>query len=116
MLTPFFVAIKNKTFKIMRVSSLTARTHTFDVVDRRAGTTEKDVTVENYFKSKYNIALQWPELPLLETGKKEVFYPMECCVMDKGQKYPFKLDEAQVCSDVFSTEEAFAKMYNRLRV
>lgn len=98
-----FLGIKNKTFKIQRVSNFTARTYKFDVVDRKAGTTQKDITVEQYFKSKYNLALQFPELPLLETSKKGVLYPMECCVMAKGQKYPFKLDEQQVCAHAFST-------------
>ena len=54
----------------MRVSSLNAKTHTFDVTDRKTGTTEKNVTVENYFKRKYGVALQWPELPLIDTVKK----------------------------------------------
>ncbi|MCJ1470295.1 hypothetical protein MMC07_008940 [Pseudocyphellaria aurata] len=88
-------AIKNKVHKIHRVSDLTARTHTFDVVDRASGVTHKDMTVEDYFKEKYHLALEFPELPLLQMRKKEVYYPMECCVMDKGQKYPFKLDEHQ---------------------
>lgn len=109
----FFLDIKNKIHKIHRVSEFTARTYKFDVLDRNTGQTRPNVTVEQYFKDKYNLALQWPELPLLETGRKNVFYPMECCVMEKGQKYPYKLDEAQVCVYVRFplTEETLAKMY-----
>lgn len=96
--------------KIHRVSDLTARTHRFDVFDRASNTTQKDVTVEDYFKDKYNLALQWPELPLLEMRKKGVYYPMECCVMDKGQKYPYKLDEQQVCVHVFFSRRSFSNV------
>lgn len=40
--------------------------------------------------------LEFPDLPLIEVGKKGTMYPMEICHMGKGQKYPYKLDEAQV--------------------
>lgn len=40
--------------------------------------------------------LEYPDLPLIEVGKKGTMYPMEICHMGKGQKYPYKLDEAQV--------------------
>lgn len=88
------------------MSDLTARTYVFDVYDRASNTTEKDVTVEDYFRTKYAVHLQWPELPLLETGRKNVYYPMECCLMDKGQKYPYKLDEQQVRVYVFTTRRS----------
>lgn len=101
-----FLAIKSKTWRIHRVANFSARTYTFDVRNRQTGIITPNVTVEDYFNDKYGIALQWPELPLLEMTKKDVYYPMECCVMDKGQKYPYKLDEAQVCAHVFTARRS----------
>lgn len=64
--------------------------------NRSTGQVEKDVTVEQYFQKRYNVFLEFPDLPLIEVGKKGTMYPMEICHMGKGQKYPYKLDEAQV--------------------
>lgn len=64
--------------------------------NRTTGQVEKDVTVEQYFQRRYNVFLEFPDLPLIEVGKKGTMYPMEVCHMGKGQKYPYKLDEAQV--------------------
>lgn len=64
--------------------------------NRTTGQVEKDVTVEQYFQRRYNVFLEFPDLPLVEVGKKGTMYPMEVCHMRKGQKYPYKLDEAQV--------------------
>lgn len=48
---------------------------------------------------RYNVILQHPNLPLVEvTSKKRVMYPMELCFMQKGQKYPYKLDEKQTAN------------------
>lgn len=64
--------------------------------NKTTGQVEKDVTVEQYFQRRYNVFLEFPDLPLIEVGKKGTMYPMEVCHMGKGQKYPYKLDEAQV--------------------
>lgn len=90
------IGILNKTFKIAKLSEWHARDYKFDLVNKKDGTVTKDCTVEQYFLKRYNLQLEWPLLPLLETTKKGVLYPMECCIMRKGQKYPYKLDEAQV--------------------
>ena len=77
---------------------MTARTYKFDATDKATGETIPEMTVEQYFKKKYNISLEFPDLPLVETNRKGVYYPMEVCHMRKGQKYPYKLDEIQVCA------------------
>lgn len=66
------------------------------MTNRSTGQVEKDVTVEQYFQRRYNVFLEFPDLPLIEVGKKGTMYPMEICHMGKGQRYPYKLDEAQV--------------------
>ena len=55
------------------------------------------MTCAEYFKQKYRVHLDYWQLPLLETTKKDVLIPMEVAFMCKGQRYPFKLNEKQVC-------------------
>jgi eukaryotic translation initiation factor 2C len=88
-------SIARKTFKILRVSDKNSRQYKFDLKERETGEIIPDVSVEEYFKRKYNLALQWPEFPVLETTKKGVVYPMECSIMLGGQRYPYKLTETQ---------------------
>lgn len=57
--------------------------------------------MEEYFKRKYNLTLQYPEFPVLETTKRGVVYPMECSIMLGGQRYPYKLTETQVGISLF---------------
>ena len=64
--------------------------------NRSTGEVEKQITVEQYFQKRYNVFLEFPDLPLVEVGRKQAMYPMEICHMGKGQRYPYKLDEAQV--------------------
>jgi hypothetical protein len=45
---------------------------------------------------KYDFNLLQPYLPVIQTGKKNVMFPPEICFMDKGQRYPHKLDDVQV--------------------
>lgn len=76
--------------------ALTPRTKKFQLKDRTTKEVIKEVTIEQYYLEKYNLRLQEPNLPLVETTKKEVFYPMELCFLTKGQRYPYKLNETQV--------------------
>jgi eukaryotic translation initiation factor 2C len=54
----------------------------------------KTVTVEEYFLQKYNVRLQYPNLPLIDTGKGLI--PMELATLIPMQRYPFKLGPDQV--------------------
>lgn len=47
---------------------------------------------------RYNLRLEHPLLPLVESTKKDVVFPMELCFMPKGQRYPYKLNEDQTAS------------------
>lgn len=57
--------------------------------------TERDISVYDYFRHKYNIRLEFPFLPLVQTSRAGVF-PMEVCVIKPNQKYAYKLDGEQV--------------------
>ncbi|WPG97800.1 Hypothetical protein R9X50_00058100 [Acrodontium crateriforme] len=56
----------------------------------------KKISVAQYFAAEYNIRLQHPDLPLIETAKKGgPALPMEVLTMKENQRYPYKMDERQ---------------------
>lgn len=70
-----------------------ARNVTFEQKDRNTGQS-KTVSVEEYFREKYQIRLRCWQLPLIETDR-DGYMPMEVCVLDSHQKYNYKLDGDQ---------------------
>lgn len=86
---------ESKTWTITRVSNKNAKTHMFDVKNKETGkvTTE---SVFSYYQTKYNVRIDKWQLPLLETQKRDVMFPMELAIMAPAQQYPFKLNETQV--------------------
>lgn len=54
------------------------------------------MSVYEYFHKKYNVYLNKWWLPLIQTQKPNVLFPMEVCVMSEGQRYPYKLNSDQV--------------------
>lgn len=62
----------------------------FDIKGRK-------MSVCDYFAERYNIRLRYPQFPVIETTKKGSYYPMEVCMVDHNQRYPFKLSPDQVC-------------------
>ncbi|WEW55192.1 Protein argonaute [Emydomyces testavorans] len=71
-----------------------AKQYTFDVKDRATGT-KKTMNIYDYFKEKYNIILDYWQLPVVQMTKGSVVYPMELLAVYRAQKYPFKLSEFQ---------------------
>lgn len=65
----------------------TARNVTFDLNGR-------PISVFDYFQEKYKVTLRWGNLPLISTGKNELF-PMEVAYIEPYQRYPFKLNPEQ---------------------
>ena len=89
-----FIA-ETKIWTVQQISSLNAKTHKFDVTDKATGAVT-NMSVQQYFLKKYNVTLIKPWLPLVQTQKKNVLFPMEVCVMCEGQRYPYKLNSDQV--------------------
>ena len=87
-----------KLWKIKAIIHETPRTKKFELKDRATKAVIKEVTVEEYYLEKYNVRLVEPNLPLVETTKKGVFFPMELCFLPKGQRYPYKLNENQTAT------------------
>jgi eukaryotic translation initiation factor 2C len=50
--------------------------------------------LQDYFLSQYNIRLQYPDLPLVET-KQDTFYPIELCDFTPGNKFNKRLSPEQ---------------------
>lgn len=89
------LAVAKKTFRIERIRQEDAREPIIEIIDKETGTKQK-FSVEKYFAKAHNVHLNYPELPLVEVGKKGALYPMELCHMAYGQRYPYRLDPEQV--------------------
>jgi eukaryotic translation initiation factor 2C len=59
--------------------------------------TTRNISVFDYFQERYNLRLQHWRLPIIETSRAG-YFPMEVCTMPRYNRYPFKLDTAQVKS------------------
>lgn len=98
-----------------QISRLNAKEHKFDVTEKATGKTT-NMSVYEYFHKKYNVILNKPWLPLIQTQKANVLFPMEVCVMCDGQRYPFKLNSDQVRLTCTLTEEDLADVLTRPRI
>jgi eukaryotic translation initiation factor 2C len=74
-----------------------AKEYTIDIRDAATGTV-RTMNIYDYFKSRYNVILNYWELPLVQMTRKNVVYPMEVLAIYKAQKYPFKLNEIQTAN------------------
>lgn len=89
-------ALEDKLFYIAGFTKSNAKEYKFDVKDRNTGEITKDVSVYDYFLRRYNLRLNYWDLPLVETTKKGIVFPMECCMIAANQRYLYKLDDEQV--------------------
>ena len=98
--TPFLTSranqhIAQKEWTVVRFSHKTAKTHEFQVKDRETGESTT-MNVFQYYLKKYNVRIDKWMLPLIETQKRDVLFPLELAIMAPRQKYPYKLNETQV--------------------
>lgn len=57
---------------------------------------EQQLSVFDYFRRKYSIVLQYPQLPLVKMTKGvSTYLPMELCRITENQRYGFKLSDRQ---------------------
>ena len=89
----------NKEWKIHRIHEKSANEERIEWRDPATGQgTGEQITIAQYFKRKYNLGLQFPQLPLMEMTKKGVKYPMELLHLLPNQRYAVKLDEVQTAN------------------
>ncbi|KAL2809793.1 Piwi domain-containing protein [Aspergillus granulosus] len=86
--------VVDKDFMVKGLINANSRTYRIDYTDRATGVTQK-LSVEQYFRVKYNTSLTHWELPLVEMTKKNVFYPMEFLTIHGLHRYMWKLNEYQ---------------------
>ncbi len=88
-----------QTFIIKRFLDQDAKTFKFLLRERNPKTGEYEdkgmITIFDYFRMKYNIILQFWQLPVVEMTKKGCIFPMEVCKIIENQRYVFKLDDRQ---------------------
>lgn len=88
----------NKEWSIKDFTLDNANEHMIEMKDRATGEVTSRQSVAQYFRTKYNLNLQFPQLPLVEMTKKDVLYPIEFLHLVENQIYPFKLDETQTAN------------------
>ncbi|KAI9710577.1 MAG: hypothetical protein M1820_002713 [Bogoriella megaspora] len=79
---------------IEKFLNVSPRDYKQKIKNRQTGV-EEELTIVQYFQRAYNLPLQYPDLPLVQTTKKGVVLPMELCKVEGNQRYVFKLDERQ---------------------
>ena len=87
-----------KDWNIFQISLQNATERKVDWRNPQTHEKEGQVTVQQYFQRKYNIRVQYPQLPLVEMTKKGTHFPMEFIYIKEHQRYPFKLDEKQTAN------------------
>ncbi|KAK5011638.1 Protein argonaute, partial [Cryomyces antarcticus] len=87
-------AEKEHLFTIDRFLNKSSRQHTFEQKDKTTGIS-KTITIYDYFAQRYNQRLQFPDLPVVQMTKKNIFLPMELCKLAENQRYLYKLGERQ---------------------
>lgn len=82
-------------FVIDKFLQANALTHSFELKDRETQAV-KTVTLQQYYKDSYGVTLRFPQLPVVKMTKGAMtVFPIEMCTISAGQRYPFKLDDAQ---------------------
>ncbi|KAF9891139.1 hypothetical protein FE257_005075 [Aspergillus nanangensis] len=86
--------VQGKPFTVKGLINSNAREYKLEIKNKATGVVQQ-VSVEQYFRNKYNLTLNYWQLPLVEMTKKGVFYPMELLTIHGLQRYPWKLNEVQ---------------------
>ncbi|KAL4885126.1 Piwi domain-containing protein [Aspergillus karnatakaensis] len=86
--------VTGRDFMIKGLLNVNARNYKFEFTDHATGKKE-EITIEKYFKKKYNIVITHWELPMVEMTKKSVVYPMEFLTIHGLHRYLWKLNEFQ---------------------
>ncbi|KAF8314791.1 Piwi-domain-containing protein [Clavulina sp. PMI_390] len=97
--TTFFFGVKvrlsHNGFKksIVKIENRTPRQMTFPYAEAPSGS----ISVEAFFQEKYNVTLQYPDLPVINVGsaRKAVYVPAEVCHILPNQRFKMKLNADQ---------------------
>ncbi|XP_062172792.1 protein argonaute 5-like [Alnus glutinosa] len=92
----------SRSYKVTAVTTQPTSQLTFTLDDQ--GTR---ISVAQYYREKYNIALKNVNLPALQAGSdtKPIYLPMELCKISPGQRYYKRLNERQVTNLLRATSQ-----------
>jgi len=92
----------NTIWKIDGIAEMTPNQHMLNERDQTGKDTGNKITVTTYFKRKYNVNLQFPQLPLIRMTKKmrgePIYFPMEFLQVQPNQRYGTKCSETQTAN------------------
>ncbi len=91
-------SMANKQWIIKGFTLENAKERLIDIHKQGTKEFERKVSIYDYFRQKYNVTLQFWQLPLVEMTKKSVLYPMEFLHLVENQRYMTKLDETQTAN------------------
>jgi eukaryotic translation initiation factor 2C len=91
----------NRGYPVNELSKETAHTKKFQMEDGRS------ISVFDYFLEKYNVRIQFADLPLVKVGprKKDILMPMELCEVMRGQRLTKKLTPKQTADMIKITAQ-----------
>lgn len=89
---PKIYTVKNLVWDVKKYGAqgATSKTVTF----RKKDATQ-DISLFDYFMTKYQVYMEHEDMPIVETSRGGMF-PLEVCNLLDQQRYPFKLDPNQV--------------------
>ncbi|KAL8726906.1 MAG: hypothetical protein Q9166_006395 [cf. Caloplaca sp. 2 TL-2023] len=85
----------SRVWKVGDILPQSSREFTFKPFLKAENKEGGEINLFQYYQKKYNVYLQWPDLPVVQCTRKKIVYPMELCTMMPGQRYPYKLNEQQ---------------------
>ncbi|KAL4764405.1 putative eukaryotic translation initiation factor eIF-2C4 [Aspergillus foveolatus] len=82
------------TFMVKGLLNVNARDYMLEIKNHASGKTQR-MSIEAYFRMKYNFVLDHWDLPIVEMTKKGVIYPMELLTIHGLHRYMWKLNGFQ---------------------
>ncbi|KAJ5104118.1 hypothetical protein N7532_004647 [Penicillium argentinense] len=85
--------LAKRTFAIAHLINGDSNEFVIPVEDKATGKINK-MSLNEYYKTKYNYTIEFPKTALVQTTRPNVVFPMEILVIHGLQRWPHKLDEA----------------------
>ncbi|RKP05373.1 Piwi domain-containing protein [Thamnocephalis sphaerospora] len=96
-------------YKAGRLTKTDANSTTFPI-----GDTRQRQSVAEYFQQRYQMRLQFPNLPCIEV-KKDMYFPLEVCEVPPNQRYGRKLTPEQTDGMIRFTTHKPHERLNKIR-
>lgn len=116
---------RDKQWKVAAVLPKSSKDYKFVPWNKEKNAPMPELSIFDYYLQQYNIHLNYPHLPVIQTTKmitkrdaarnvllkSPIVFPMELCVMLPNQRYPYKLDEQQTAQMIkFAVQKPPARL------